>query len=56
MATAKKTSRDKAPKPPKEEPVTRRKEENDEKGKVEIERVAGKPRRVNYIVKDLPIY
>jgi hypothetical protein len=54
MSTAKKTTHDKAPRPPKEEPVTKRKEENDEKGK--IERVATKPRRVNYVVKDLPIY
>ena len=54
MSTAKKTSRDAAPKPPKEDLVTRKKENNEEKGKVE--RDAGKSRRVNYVVKDLPIY
>jgi hypothetical protein len=54
MSTAKKTSREKAPQPSGDEHVIRRSSENQEKGKVQ--RVSVKPRRVNYVVKDLPIY
>ena len=54
MSTTKKTPKEKAEEVKKEEPAMNRSEANDNRGK--NEKQAGKFRRVNYVVKDLPIY
>lgn len=54
MAADKKIARDKLPHPEKNEKKNKSQEEFDEKGKTEKEKM--KSRKVNYVVKDLPIY
>jgi len=54
MSTTKKTPKEKAGEVKKDEPAMNRSEAND-RGKSEKQQ-AGKSRRVNYVVKDLPIY
>ncbi|HTE07269.1 MAG TPA: hypothetical protein VK628_00820 [Flavitalea sp.] len=53
MSTTKKTPKEKAGEVKKEEPAMNRSEANERQ---KNEKQAGKSRRVNYVVKDLPIY
>ncbi len=54
MATDKKIDRDKLPHPEKHDKKNKSQEEFDDKAKTEREKM--KSRKVNYVVKDLPIY
>jgi hypothetical protein len=54
MAADKKIEREKLPHPEKNEKKNKNQEEFDEKRKKEREHI--KNRKVNYVVKDLPIY
>ena len=54
MAADKKIERDKLPQPEKNERKNKSQEEFDEKTRTDREKM--KKRKVNYVVKDLPIY
>ncbi len=54
MPADKKINRDKLPQPEKQDKRHQSQEEYDDKNKVIKER--SKPRKVSYVVKDLPIY
>jgi hypothetical protein len=53
MSTTKKTPKEQAGEVKKDQPVINRSEAND---KEKNEKQTGRSRRVNYVVKDLPIY